>query len=184
MGYAQSASKRSCAGIQRLQVGLLDWLPGRLMVVRTVTGPPYHAAALAPRHAGRCARSPATPVRGVHDLHRRRARRRLHRPHIRHPATLRPRISAPTQLPRTKNMQVTALSLSRIQNREPTQVPERARRRRFPAQYKLDVLDAHDAAGQGEKGAILRREALYSSQIVDWRRARDPRGADGPARPR
>ena len=30
------------------------------------------------------------PPRGVHDLHRRRARGRLHRPHIRHPATLRP----------------------------------------------------------------------------------------------
>jgi transposase len=53
------------------------------------------------------------------------------------------------------------------------EVPERARRRRFTAQYKLDVLAAYDAAGQGEKGAILRREGLYSSHIVDWRRARD-----------
>jgi transposase-like protein len=53
------------------------------------------------------------------------------------------------------------------------EVPERARRRRFTAQYKLDVLAAYDAAAQGEKGAILRREGLYSSHIVEWRRARD-----------
>jgi hypothetical protein len=31
---------------------------------------------------------PRPPVRGVYDLHRRGTRRRLHRPHIRHPATL------------------------------------------------------------------------------------------------
>jgi transposase-like protein len=59
------------------------------------------------------------------------------------------------------------------ERRPDPEVPERARRRRFTAQYKLDVLAAYDAAGQGEKGAILRREGLYSSHIVEWRRARD-----------
>ena len=54
------------------------------------------------------------------------------------------------------------------------EVPERARRRTFTAQYKLEVLAAYDAAGPGEKGAMLRREGLYSSHIVEWRRARDP----------
>jgi hypothetical protein len=34
-------------------------------------------------------RCPATPARGVHDLHRSDARGRLHRPDIRHPASLR-----------------------------------------------------------------------------------------------
>ena len=53
------------------------------------------------------------------------------------------------------------------------EVPERARRRSFTAQYKLEVLAAYDAAGPGEKGAILRREGLYSSLITEWRRARD-----------
>jgi transposase-like protein len=53
------------------------------------------------------------------------------------------------------------------------EVPERARRRTFTAQYKAEILAAYDAAGPGEKGAILRREGLYSSHIVDWRRARD-----------
>ena len=53
------------------------------------------------------------------------------------------------------------------QERPDPEVPERARRRTFAAQYKLDVLAAYDAAGPGEKGAILRREGLYSSHIVD-----------------
>ena len=64
------------------------------------------------------------------------------------------------------------------------EVPERARRRRFTAQYKLEVLAAYDAAAQGEKGAILRREGLYSSHIVEWRRARDAGVLAGPGRPK
>jgi transposase len=53
------------------------------------------------------------------------------------------------------------------------EVPERARRRTFTAKYKLEILAAYDAAAEGEKGALLRREGLYSSHIVEWRRARD-----------
>jgi hypothetical protein len=53
------------------------------------------------------------------------------------------------------------------------EVPERARRRSFTAKYKLEVLAAYDAADDGEKGALLRREGLYTSHIVVWRRARD-----------
>ncbi len=53
------------------------------------------------------------------------------------------------------------------------EVPERARRRAFTAKYKLEVLAAYDAADLGGKGAILRREGLYSSHITEWRRARD-----------
>jgi transposase-like protein len=52
-------------------------------------------------------------------------------------------------------------------------VPERARRRTFTARYKLEIVAAYDAAPDGEKGAVLRREGLYSSHIVQWRRARD-----------
>jgi transposase-like protein len=70
------------------------------------------------------------------------------------------------------------------QERPDPEVPERGRRRTFTAQYKLGVLAAYDAAGPGEKGAILRREGLYSSHIVDWRRARDSGALAGPARPR
>jgi transposase len=64
------------------------------------------------------------------------------------------------------------------------EVPERARRRTFTAQYKLEILAAYDAAGPGEKGAILRREGLYSSHIVEWRRSRDSGVLAGPGRHR
>jgi transposase-like protein len=64
------------------------------------------------------------------------------------------------------------------------EVPERARRRRFTAQYKLDVVAEYDAAVPGEKGAVLRREGLYSSHVIEWRRARDSGALAGPARPR
>jgi len=64
------------------------------------------------------------------------------------------------------------------------EVPERARRRRFTAKYKLAVLAAYDAAPDGEKGAVLRREGLYSSHIVDWRRARDVGALAGLSVPR
>src|ERR1700733_5837861 len=59
------------------------------------------------------------------------------------------------------------------QERPDPEVPERARRRTFTAQYKQEVLAAYEAAPDGEKGAILRREGLYSSLITEWRRARD-----------
>src|SRR5271154_1437799 len=65
------------------------------------------------------------------------------------------------------------------QERPDPEVPERARRRTFTAQYKQEVLAAYEAAANGEKGAILRREGLYSSLITEWRRARD---AGTPAR--
>ena len=50
---------------------------------------------------------------------------------------------------------------------------ERPRRRSFTAEYKLAVVAEYDAAEAGVKGAILRREGLYSSHVVEWRRARD-----------
>ena len=64
------------------------------------------------------------------------------------------------------------------------EVPERARRRTFTAQYKLEILAAYEAAAEGEKGALLRREGLYSSHIVEWRRARDAGALAALATPR
>jgi hypothetical protein len=53
-------------------------------------------------------------------------------------------------------------------------MPDRPRRRSFTADYKLTILDEYDrCAGDGDKGALLRREDLYTSHIVEWRRARD-----------
>jgi hypothetical protein len=64
------------------------------------------------------------------------------------------------------------------------EVPEQARRRTFTAKYKLEVLVAYDAAAEGDKGALLRREGLYSSHIVAWRKARDAGALAGLAAPR
>ena len=64
------------------------------------------------------------------------------------------------------------------------EVPAKARRRTFTAQYKQDVLAAYEAAPEGEKGAILRREGLYSSLISEWRRARDAGALAGLKQPR
>ena len=50
----------------------------------------------------------------------------------------------------------------------------RPARRRFTSQYKLAILEEYDSlTDPGAKGALLRREGLYSSHIVEWRRARD-----------
>jgi transposase-like protein len=54
------------------------------------------------------------------------------------------------------------------------EVAERAARRRFSAQYKLQILRAADAcAGAGAVGSLLRREGLYSSHLTTWRRQRE-----------
>jgi transposase len=47
-------------------------------------------------------------------------------------------------------------------------------RRTFTAEYKTRILAEYEAAdASGERGAILRREKLYASHIIDWRKARD-----------
>lgn len=47
-------------------------------------------------------------------------------------------------------------------------------RRRFSAEYKLAILEEYERlTDPGAKGALLRREGLYSSHLVEWRRARE-----------
>ena len=54
------------------------------------------------------------------------------------------------------------------------EVGERAARRRFTAEYKLQVLrQADQCVGVGELGALIRREGLYSSHLTTWRRQRE-----------
>lgn len=48
---------------------------------------------------------------------------------------------------------------------------DRPKRRTFTAEYKSAILAEYDAAEAGERGAILRREGLYSSHITEWRKA-------------
>ncbi len=48
---------------------------------------------------------------------------------------------------------------------------DRPKRRTFTAEYKAQIVAEYDAADHGERGAILRREGLYSSHITEWRKA-------------
>jgi transposase len=56
------------------------------------------------------------------------------------------------------------------------QVPARAKRRSYTGKYKLAILAEYDNADRAGKGALLRREKLYTSLISEWRKQRD-RGA-------
>ena len=60
------------------------------------------------------------------------------------------------------------------------QVVPKAERRRFSAEYKLRILTEADArAERGGIGALLRREGLYSSHLVKWRKQRERNGLAG-----
>lgn len=53
------------------------------------------------------------------------------------------------------------------------EVTARHARRRFTTKYKLEILRKADACTQpGEVGELLRKEGLYSSHLVNWRRGR------------
>jgi transposase len=64
-------------------------------------------------------------------------------------------------------------------------LPDKPRRRSFSAEYKLRIVEEYDAcAGDGDTGALLRREGLYSSHMVEWRKARDAAARSGLAKGR
>lgn len=58
------------------------------------------------------------------------------------------------------------------------EVPDQPRRRQFSAEYKLKILDEIDQSDE-KVGVILRREGLYSSQLVQWKRWRIKMGEGG-----
>lgn len=65
------------------------------------------------------------------------------------------------------------------------EVVERPRRRVFTAAYKAAILDELDRSTEpGTTGELLRREGLYSSHLVDWRRLRATGGLEALGRPR
>lgn len=69
------------------------------------------------------------------------------------------------------------------EEREP-QPPARPKRRTFSAEYKSAIVDEYDSlTDHGDRGALLRREGLYSSHITEWRKARD-KGALGALEPK
>ena len=64
------------------------------------------------------------------------------------------------------------------------EVPERTRPpRRYSAKYKADILAEYDTLSKSDKGALLRREGLYSSLITEWRKRARPRRSGRPCWP-
>jgi transposase-like protein len=54
------------------------------------------------------------------------------------------------------------------------------KRRSFSAAYKARIVAEYDQLATGrERGALLRREGLYSSHISEWRKLRDAGAMDG-----
>ena len=68
-------------------------------------------------------------------------------------------------------MTMTFADAARIDDGVVTPRADRPKRRTFTAEYKAKIVAEYDAAEHGERGAILRREGLYSSHITEWRKA-------------
>jgi len=65
------------------------------------------------------------------------------------------------------------LLTSPVENGAMSPRSDQARRRSFTAKYKLDILTEYEAADSNARGALLRREGLYSFHLTEWRKARD-----------
>lgn len=63
------------------------------------------------------------------------------------------------------------------------EVPAKARSRTYSAAYKARILEEYESLDKAGKGALLRREGLYSSLITTWRQQRDRGARQALARP-
>jgi transposase len=62
----------------------------------------------------------------------------------------------------------------KLPGRSDPEVAEKKPRRKFTAQYKLDILAKADTCTQpGQLGTLLRKEGLYSSNLTTWKRQRE-----------
>ncbi|MET7458309.1 hypothetical protein ABZT03_42075, partial [Streptomyces sp. NPDC005574] len=56
---------------------------------------------------------------------------------------------------------------------DPQVEPRSAGPRRYTVEYKARILAEYETLDRQGKGALLRREGLYSSLITHWRQQRD-----------
>lgn len=61
----------------------------------------------------------------------------------------------------------------RVEDVPDPEVGERASRRTYTTRYKLEILAEYERLDKAGKGALLRREGLYTSLISAWREQRD-----------
>jgi len=71
----------------------------------------------------------------------------------------------------------------RVADDSDPEVPERARRRRYSVGYKQRILAEYESLDPADRGALLRREGLYTSLIRAWREQRDQGALAALARP-
>ena len=65
-------------------------------------------------------------------------------------------------------------------SRPDPEVPEKAKRRQFSAEYKLGILEEASACQEpGQIAALLRREGLYSSHLIGMAARSARRVAEG-----
>lgn len=75
-------------------------------------------------------------------------------------------------------IQVQHISTQQSTGEATESVAERQRRRIFSPSEKLRIVQlANECATAAERGAMMRREAVYSSQLTKWRRLFDKGGA-------
>ncbi len=73
----------------------------------------------------------------------------------------------------TKASRATERAILSIAHPNP-EVPDKAVRRRFTAEYKLRILTLADACTDtGSLGSLLRHEGLYASNLNTWRHQRE-----------
>jgi transposase len=78
----------------------------------------------------------------------------------------------------------TAIHTGAVDHEQPEPDTARPQRRTFNAAYKARIVEEYDSlANSGDRGALLRREGLYSSHVAEWRKARDA-GALGALEPK
>jgi len=63
------------------------------------------------------------------------------------------------------------------------EVPAKARTRRWSAAEKARILAEYESLGKADKGALLRREGIYSSLISAWRQQREQGALQALAKP-
>jgi transposase len=88
-----------------------------------------------------------------------------------------------TTIPDSLDARAQAGAMDNTNDPDP-EVPERARGpRRYSARYKAQVLGEYERLDKAGKGALLRREGLYTSLISEWRKQRDRGALEALAKP-
>jgi transposase len=72
------------------------------------------------------------------------------------------------------NTTTTSLNGTQPVTQAEVEVVPKAKRRNFPAEYKLRILqEAERCSEPGQIGSLLRQEGLYSSHLSKWRQQRE-----------